>query len=289
MSGFISKLCYATICVSTLAMFGCSSSDDGGGTAATVPPDAVTITEANAKEVVAQATIGGATLLDLVPVATNFTQAPSASDIIDPVVDKLIDIRKSPDLNIPVGEEIKIPCDSGSITGTGTETETSASGTISFNECVLGTVTVSGTVSFNASINLTTQDWVLNLSGNLSGTEGTMTTTLSGLVINETGNDGTSEFSINTYTFTLDYTGGGGFLVQLLAPIVGNELQTCPISPRSGVVQVVGADNTKAKGTISNDGTVTTVKIEYDDGSGTFIEVTEPPPGSPYPCSDFFV
>ena len=286
MSGFISKLSIATIYVSTLAMSGCSSSDDGGGTAATVPPDAVTITEANAKEIVAQATIGGATLLDLVPVATNVAQAPSASDIIDPVVDKVIDIRKSPDLNIPVGEEINIPCDTGSITGTGTETETSASGTISFNECVLGTITLNGTITFNASIDLSTQDWVLDLAGNLSGTEGTMTTTLSGLVINETGNDETFEFSINTYTFALDYTGGGGFLVQLLAPIIGNEMQTCPISPRSGVVQVVGADNTKAKGTINSDGTVT---IEYDNGSGAFIEVTEPPPGSPYPCSDFFV
>ena len=52
-----------------------------------------------------------------------------------------------------------------------------------------------------------------------------------------------------------------------------------------GTVQVTGADSTKAKGTILGDGFV---RIEYDDGSGTFVEVTEPAPGSPYPCTDFF-
>ena len=31
-----------------------------------------------------------------------------------------------------------------------------------------------------------------------------------------------------------------------------------------------------------------TVTIEYDHGHRTFVEVTEPAPGSPYPCTDFF-
>jgi hypothetical protein len=266
-------------------MFGCSSSDDGGGTATTVPPNAVTISEANAKDVVAQATISGSALIDLVPIGGDVAQAPSANDIIILAVDKVKDISNVTIANLPVAEEINIPCDFGSITGTGTETETSASGTITFNECVLGSVTINGTITFSASINLTTEDWIINMAGNLSGTTSTVTTTLSGLVLNETGNDLTGEFSINTYTFALDISTGGGFLVQLLAPIVGNETQACPVSPRSGVVLVTGADNTQAKGTINSDGTV---KIEYNDGSGTFVEVTEPPPGSPYPCSDFF-
>ena len=285
MAKFFSQLSIATVVASIFALPGCGGGDDGGGTTAAVPANAVTITEANAKDVVSQATIGGAALVDLVPVAADLAQAPSANDIIVPAIGKVKEISTISDLNFPVAEVIDIPCDSGSITGTGTETETTVSGTISFNDCVIDGVTLTGTITFNASINLTTMDWALNMSGNMSGTSSTITTTLSGLVINETGNDLTNEFSLNTYTFSLDYSTGGGFLTQLLAPIVGNELQVCPVSPRSGIVLVSGADSTQAKGTINPDGTVT---IEFNNGSGSFTEVTQPPPGSPYPCSDFF-
>ncbi|MGB5275766.1 MAG: hypothetical protein WBP02_01160 [Gammaproteobacteria bacterium] len=281
----MSQLSIASVFLSILMMSGCSSDDDGGGTATTVPPNAVTITEANAKDVVMQATLGGSALIDFVPVAADVAQAPSANDIIVLAVDKVKDISNVTALNLPVAEEINLPCDLGSITGTGTETETSASGTITFNDCVIGTVTLTGTITFNASINLTTQDWTINMTGNLSAADSTITTTLSGLIINETGNDLTGEFSLNTYTFALDYSTGGGFLAQLLAPIVGNELQVCPVSPRSGIVLVTGADNTQGKGTINSDGTVT---VEYNSGSGAFVEVTDPPPGSPYPCANFF-
>lgn len=285
MSRLMSQLSIASVFLSILMMSGCSSDDDGGGTATTVPPNAVTITEANAKDVVMQATLGGSALIDFVPVAADVAQAPSANDIIVLAVDKVKDISNVTALNLPVAEEINLPCDLGSITGTGTETETSASGTITFNDCVIGTVTLTGTITFNASINLTTQDWTINMTGNLSAADSTITTTLSGLIINEAGNDLTGEFSLNTYTFALDYSTGGGFLAQLLAPIVGNELQVCPVSPRSGIVLVTGADNTQGKGTINSDGTVT---VEYNSGSGAFVEVTDPPPGSPYPCANFF-
>jgi len=285
MSGIISKISIASFFISSLAIFGCSSSDDGGGVA--VPPNAITITEANAKNVVSQASLGGSALIDLIPVAANVEQAPSAKDIIELAVDQVKKVRLSPVLNIPVGEVIEIPCDSGtSITVNGTETATSASGTMTFNDCILGSITLSGTISFSVNFNDTTGDWTVTITGNISGTDSTFTTTLSGLALNQTGNDLTYEFSINTYTFAIDYTGGGGFLVQLLAAIKGNEMETCPISPRSGIILVTGTGSTRAKGTINSNGTVT---IEHDDGSGTFTEVTEPAPGSPYPCSDFFV
>ena len=56
----------------------------------------------------------------------------------------------------------------------------------------------------------------------------------------------------------------------------------CPTSPRSGIIMVKGTDNIRAKGAIGSSGGVTTVKIEFDDGSSTFTEVTEPAPGSPF-------
>ena len=277
MSGFISRLSITSILVSSLAMFGCSSSDDGAA-AATVPPNAVTITEANAKDIVSQATIGGSTLINLVPVAASVAQAPTASDIIELASGKIKDLARSAALNIPVAEVVNIPCDTGSITGNETSTDTTSSGTITFNACVFGSITLNGTITFSASSNPTNLNWTLTMSGNLSGTANGITTSLNSLTLNQTGNDNTFEYSINTFTYAIDYTGGGGFLVQLLAAIVGNEADTCP---RSGIVLVTGADSTKAKGTINGDGTVT---IEHDDGSGTFVEV----PGSPFPCTDFF-
>jgi hypothetical protein len=288
MFGPISKSAFATIALSAILTFGCSSDDGGAGTAASVPANAVVIEEANAKDVVSQAAVGGSGLIDSVPlpVAIDAERAPSAHEIVQLVAEQLDRVRDLPVLNLPVGEVIDLPCDSGSITANFTESETTASGTIVFNECLLSGVTLNGTISFNAGLDPATQDYSLSLTGSLSASDGLTITTLSGLVFNETGNDQTFEYSINTYTFTLDYSDGDGFFTQLLAPIVGNEFEVCPVSPRSGVVQVTGANNTRAKGTINADGTVT---IEFDDGSGTFIEVTEPPPGSPYPCSDFFV
>lgn len=289
MSEIISRLAIASILISLLSIFGCSSSDDGGGVALpAVPAGAVVITEANAKQVIADAIAGGSALIDILPVAVDVDQAPSAMDIIDLVIDKTKTLQGSFLQSTPIGVLIEPPiqCSSGgTITGDITETETSISGTVTFNNCIESGITINGTITFSASVDAA-GNWTLNISGNLSGTESGETVTLSSLLYNETGNDNTNEFSINTYQFSIDSTSGGGFAVHLEAAITGNEMQTCPTSPRSGIVVVRGADNTRARGTINSNGTV---KIEYDSGSGAFIEVTVPVPGSPYPCADFFV
>lgn len=290
MSRIISKLYIASILFSTLAIFGCSSSDDGGG-GASVPTGAVVITGANAYEVAVDAISGGNALTSLVPTAANIDRALTPRDLIDLVVDEINNLQDSLLSNIPSGVAIEpIQCpDGGTITGDATETETSASGTFTFNNCRVfidgSFVSVNGTVTFSASIDAQS-NWALNMAGNLSASDGVETMTLSGLDLKQTGNDISGEISINTYTFSVDFTSGGGFLVQLQAAIVGNEQQSCPNSPRSGIVLVTGANNTKSRATINNNGTVT---IEFDDGSGTFTEVTEPAPGSPYPCADFFI
>lgn len=284
MSRIISKLSIASLLFSILAIFGCSSSDDSGAALPAVPSGAVTITDANAKLAIQNAISGGTTLINVLPVGVAVEQAPSARDIIDLVIDKTKTLQGSLLQNIPTGVLIDPPIQcsgGGTITGDATESETSASGTITFNNCIESGITINGTITFSASRNLVTGAWSLTINGNLSGTQSVETVTLSGLSYNETGNDFTGEFSLNTYTLAIDFTSGGGYLVQLLAAIVGNELEVCPATPRSGIIQVTGANNTRAKGTINSDGTVT---IEFDDGSGAFTEVT----GSPFPCSDFF-
>ena len=282
------KLYAASILIASLAIFGCSSGGGDGGTI--VPANAIVITEANAYEVAVDAISGGQALIGMVPIAVNIDQKLYPRDLIDLVADKINSLKGSFIQSLPSAVAIEpIPCSGGgSITGDITETVTSISGFFTFNNCIEAGITISGTINFSASIDAS-QNWTMTMSGNLSATDSVETMTLSGLTFNQTGNDVSAEYSINTYTFTVDFTGGGGFNVQLQAAILGNELDTCfsvPSSPRSGIVLVTGGNNTKSRATINADGTVT---IEFDDGSGVFTEVSVPPPGSPFPCSDFFV
>jgi len=288
MSRISLKLYAASILITSLAIFGCSSSDGDGGTF--VPANAVIITEANAYEVAVDAISGGQALIGIVPVAVNIDQKLFPRDLIDLAAGKINSLKGSFIQSTPSAIAIDpIPCSGGgTITGDVTETATSISGYFTFNSCIEAGITINGTINFSASID-TSQNWTMTMTGNLSATDSVETMTLSGLSFNQTGNDTSLEYSINTYQFTVDFTGGGGFNVQLQAAILGNEFDTCfdtPSSPRSGIVLVTGGNNTKSRATINADGTVT---IEYDDGSGSFTEVSVPPPGSPFPCSDFFI
>ena len=289
MSQINSYFAITSVLISSLAIFGCSSS--GGGDGGTfVPANAIVITEANAYEVAVDAISGGQALLGAVPVAVNIDQKLYPRDLIDLAAEKINSLKGSFIQSIPSAVAIEpIFCSGGgSITGDVTETATSISGFFTFNSCIEAGITIDGTIDFSTSIDAS-ENWTLTMTGNLSATDGVETMTLSGLSFNQTGNDVSGEYSINTYQFTVDFTGGGGFNVQLQADILGNEFKTCfdnPSSPRSGIVLVTGGSNTKSRATINADGTVS---IEWDDGSGTFTEVTIPAPGSPFPCSGFFV
>jgi len=292
MSKIISSLAIASTLAASLVLVGCSSDDSSSAPALpSVPTGAVVITEANAKQAVADAIMGGSALLDAVPTLVEIEQAPSTREIIDLLIDKTKDMQGSFLESTPTGVAIDPPfqCNGGgTITGDITETETSVSGTITFNDCIEGTITLNGTVTFSASVDAA-GNWSLDIRGNVTAEESVFIVTLSQLHINETGNDNTSEYSLNIYQFSADITGGGGYATYLEAAVTGNELQICPTSPRSGIIVVLGGNGTKAKGTILSSNGTTTVKIEFDDGSGTFVEVTEPPPGSPFPCEDFFL
>ncbi len=289
MSGFISKFYTASILLSALAIFGCSSSSDsGGGTpTATVPAGAITITDTNATGVVSAAILTGTALLDIVDIATaiEVDQALTARDIINLAVDKAKNTDSTSIVSTPTGVVVPIneTCDGGgTVTGSSDETATSSVGTVNFNACTELGITLNGTVSFNFTENISTGDYTNILNGNISGSDGVDTVTLNGLSFNESGNNSSGNYSLNTYTFSADFTGGGGFLVQLLAAVVGNDFQSCP---DSGIILVTGANNTQAKGTVVANSPVNDVKIEFNDGSGTFVEVA----GSPFPCTSVFI
>ncbi|NNJ97917.1 MAG: hypothetical protein HKP12_12245 [Gammaproteobacteria bacterium] len=209
-------------------------------------------------------------------------QTLAAGDIIELVVEKAKKRDGDSVVARPFGIVVDEVCtDGGTVTGNINETETSASGTFTFTDCIELGVTINGTVSFSASIDAAS-NWSLTLNGNLTASDSDKTVSLNGLSYNETGNDQSGAYSINTYTYTAEIP-NGGFLVQLQAPIAGNESATCP---SSGAMLVTGADNTQAKATINLD---STVAIEVNDGSGSFTAITTPAPGSPYPCADFFI
>ena len=283
MARFTSRLAITTLFMSSLATVGCSSDDSTSAPA--VPANAITVSESNAKQTVMDAILGGNALGEL-PLTTGgeIEQTPAAGDIIELVIDRVKnrDVTATSVSSTPSGIVVDEVCtDGGTVTGNISETETSASGTLTFTNCLELGVTINGTVSFNASIDAAS-NWTLTVTGNLTASDSDKTVALNGLSYNETGNDLSGAYSINTYTYTAEIP-NGGFLVQLQAPIVGNESATCPTS---GVMLVTGADNTQAKATINLD---STVAIEVNDGSGSFTEITTPAPGSPYPCADFFI
>ncbi len=276
-----SRLAITTLFISSLAAVGCSSDDSSSAPA--VPANAVTISESNAKQLVMDAMLGG-NALDALPIATEVQAdpTPATGDVIELVVEKTKNRSATIISSTPTGIVVDEVCtEGGTVTGNITETETSANGTLTFNSCTEIGVTINGTISFSASIDAAS-NWSLTLNGNLTASDSDKTVSLNGLAFNETGNDLSGDYSINTYTYTAEIP-NGGFLVQLQSPIAGNESVTCP---SSGVMLVTGADNTQVRATINSDATV---RIEVNDGSGTFTDITTPLPGSPYPCADFFV
>lgn len=284
MARFSSRLIITTLLMSSLATVGCSSDDSASAPA--VPANAITISESNAKQVISDAVVGGNVVGEL-PLGTvaQIERTPAARDIIERVVREAKGMGgTSADSVVATVSGIvveEVCTDGGTVTGNISETETSISGTLTFTSCTELGVTIDGTVSFNAS-NDAASNWSLTLNGNLTASDSDKTVSLNGLAYNETGNDLSGDYSINTYTYSAEIP-NGGFLVQLQAPIAGNESATCPTS---GVMLVTGADNTQAKATINLDATVA---IEVNDGSGSFTEITTPAPGSPYPCADFFI
>ena len=284
MSKIYSHFAITSVLISSLAIFGCSSDDGGGAAAPTVPTGAVVITEANAKDVVSDALGVGNDLVNSLPTLAEIDQTPLARDIINLAISKVKNVTSETGLNIPTGVDFLEPCDnpSGTISGSYTESGNTISGTITFTDCTVFGITFNGTLDFAFSFDDVTGAFSDDLQGTISGSDGVETATLSNLHFNESGNLFMYNYSLNNYDFTADFTGGGGFLVELIEAIVGDMLLICP---SSGEILVTGANGTQAMATINSDDTV---KIEFNDGSGTFVEVTEPPPGSPFPCTEFF-
>lgn len=237
---------------------GCSSSDDGSS-AASVPANAVTITEANAESTVQSASSSSTTLNSTLGVET--TQSISLKGAIN-MIKPLLDINSA---NIAAGVNFSEPClDGGSISGSATEsndgTTYSENGAISFNNCIESGSIFNGTVNFSSTTNYSTGAYTDNFSGalNMSFNGGNEVINFNGLIYSETGNNQTATYTVNKLTYSLNFTTngttGGGYLVTLTAPIVESNGDFCP---ESGHITITGANGTTAEGIYNGDGTLT--------------------------------
>ena len=274
-----------SLLASSVTIFGCSSSDNAVPTAS-VPTGAVTITDANAVQVVTDAIATGNQLLDVVDAATaiDINVALTPGNILGLVFNKLDNASGTSVVAVPAGVIIEDTCSGGGdVIIDITETTTTASGSVTLIECSELGITLNGTVSFNSTFDTpNTGDFSDTITGNLTGTDGVDTATLSGLSFSETGNEISGAYTISTYTYAVDFGGSDGFLTELEAPIVGNNGNACP---DSGAILVSGSDDTQGKGTIvpgisvDND-----IRVEFKDSTGTFVEAT----GSPVSCTTVF-
>lgn len=242
---------------------GCSSEDGGGG--ASVPANAVIIDNNNAEATVLSATASADILSTAFAIdTTQIINLKSTLDLIKPKLDSLT-YNSSKNKNIASGIDFSEPCSGGgSISGSGTEsddgTSYSESGNVSFNNCIEDSYTINGSLSYSGSGNYSTGAYTDNASGSMtmSFNGGSDSFSFSGFSFAESGNNLDFTYTINQFTYAIDFvingTAGGGFLVTLTAPIVETTGDLCP---ESGHITITGGNGTTAEGIFNGDGTVT--------------------------------
>ncbi len=241
-----------------VALSGCAGSggdDDKGKGGPGVPANAITITAANAEATVKSATA----TKDLVP--TFGEPTPAVNLTLKGSLDLAKKIRQSSNSGpaTATGVTLTENCPGGgTITGSFTESGNTDSGSITFNKCVDEGFTLSGTLDFSETLDPSTTVYSVTASGNLSATGNGTTVNFNGFDFAENGNLNNMTYTITKFTYAFDVTtngsSGGGFLVELTAPIVESTGDFCP---ESGAIKITGANSTTAELIYNGNGTVT--------------------------------
>ncbi len=262
--------------LSLLILSGCSSSNSGGGSTASVPANAITISADNAEATIASSVQS----LDQVDLALAADATPTlglldALDLAQPLIDTALTTQLNSGVDIVTAADANftINCDvSGTFSIVGhndiTPPTTTSTGTFTANNCNdgLGFV-INSNFTFSSFSNDVTGAYDDTAAGDITisftNAQDTSLISFLGLDFAETGNDltpGAETYTVSRATFAVDFTINGvsqnGFLVQLLAPIVessGGE-DSCP---ESGTILITGANGTTAEGTYNGDGTMT--------------------------------
>ncbi len=241
-----------------LVLTGCGGGGSGGGgssATATVPANAVVINNSNAETTVSSASSSAST------VKTAFAaDTPANVDLKDKLhtVNQVI-ADHTTNSGVAVASGATVGCTGG---GTVTVTGDDLNGTASFSNCVEYGYTFNGNLAYNSTSDSTTGDYSDSASGSFSmeDTASGFKFSFAGLNFAETGNHIADTYTISAFTFSVDFisggVSGGGFLAELLAPIVESSggSYSCP---ESGDILITGANGTTAEGIFNGDDTMT--------------------------------
>ncbi len=275
MNKLITLTTSAALLSGLLLVTGCSSGGDDGPAATAVPANAILIDSSEKAETTTTTAVATGNSI-VSAFAVEISPTLTGKDILNIAIDKVRNNNRGSS-SLATGVAFSEPClVSGSISGDETETSTSFSGTASFNACNDGFITLTGTISISATFTATDDGpYTVNASGNLTATFSSGSLGFNGFSFAQSGDDSTGAYTITTFTYAIDPSTGGGYLVQLTQPLVGNEYVSCQLT--SGQVLITGASGSQARGTVNPDGTA---KVEYHSGDGNFVETDN----SPLPC-----
>jgi len=279
---------YITLSASTAILSGlfliagCSSSDGGGSTTATVPANATVIDATNAEQVIIAVASSLSSLessLDQA-LAVETTPAMGLREALDLVKPRIKNSLKNSGIDPVTGAEYSesYTCIDGgtwSVSGVDSFNETTSTYTDSFNatfnQCSEYGVIIDGSLSGTFTENESTYDYTDNVTGSLSVTVVTNTDTVkvsfTKLAFQENGNNSDGTYTTTKATFALAVVVNDStqlaFLTELTAPIVESTGTGCP---ESGTIKVTGGNNTTAEGIFNSDGTLTI------NANGSFVK-----------------
>lgn len=262
-----------TIAGVLLLASGCGGS--GGSSSSSDPSFPTPSLPAGAKEMTAGNALATATeAVDFLAVLSLVTSLKSETPTTVPqVVDLITDYVKNrhPGSGATAAQtedlSTEICVDGGSAISDFEESATTASGEIEFDACNIGVgILIDGNLLFDSSENLTTQAYSFHFGGTLTISIAPETVTIV-LNLTETGNAGTGTFS-GTGSFSLNGIPGGGYLVTITQPWVGNFSDVS-----GGEIIIFGSNNTRLRITVT---AINTATVDLDTGNGIFV----PQPGT---------
>ncbi|HEY9201838.1 MAG TPA: hypothetical protein VIQ81_09590 [Gammaproteobacteria bacterium] len=243
-------------------------STSGGSTNISIPSDAITFDETNAKPVAELAISEISTTYALTGAfGADAQSAVSVNSAIKALTDKVFD-RSRRTYNVVSGITGSDQCTGGgSFSYTYDETDNGESGSATFTNCIESSVTIDGTFRYTYTYNTDTGAYTDQGNGTVTIDFGSGAYTLA-LNYNETGNEINETYSMNISYSVSGFPGYGGWKVTTLQAIGGTWMETT-----TGQLLIEGANNTKVRLTVI---AADTVRVELDTGSD-YAEVPDSP------------
>lgn len=257
MTTSIKYLAYPLLLGAAVTLAGCNSGggNDNGSGKATVPANAITITAANAEATLASAAANG----DKAKQAALVTASAPNLKLVEALalVKKLKKTTASSVMTTGMTQTQNCT-GGGTMTISSTVSGNTDSGSVKFNNCIEEGITLNGTLSVSETYDPSTTVYSDTASGSLTAAGNDITISFNGFDFAINGNANNMTYTITKYIVALDFTtngsAGGGFLVELTAPIVESNGDFCP---ESGAIKITGANNTTAELIYNGNGTAT--------------------------------